>query len=355
MTSRRAAGSQTVSLAASPGGHLAELRAVRGAFADRRRVWVTGASSQADALREGGEEVHLLPAWGRDPPGVRGFPANLRTALRMVRARPVRVVVTTGAGLVVPYILAARLAGSAIVFIESMARVEDASLTGRIVAPLARVVLVQWPETGQVYHRARVCRPALLEAGAADAAGPGSGTFVSVGTRPEPFDRLLAMADRAVAARILPRPVVAQSGASRYRPESYGTTAWMAPPDVERAIMDARYVVCHAGAGMVAAAIAAGHRPLVLPRAREAGEHRTEHQRQLVEKLASLGAVVALEDQIGDHERQLADAPAGAGGGAGTGSEPASDRLPSVEEVLRAELGAVFESPDRGRGRQSGD
>ena len=249
-----------------------------------------------------------------------------------------RAVVTTGAGLVVPYVLAARLAGSAIVFVESMARVGDASLTGRIVAPLARTVLVQWPETSRVYRRARVCRPALLEAGANPAAAPGSGTFVSVGTRPEPFDRLLAMADRAVAAGILPRPVVAQSGASRYRPESYATTAWMAPPEVERAITDARYVVCHAGAGMVSAAIAAGRRPLVLARARAEGEHRTEHQGQLVAKLAASGAVVALGDEIGERELRLADAPARP-----EGAPP----LPSLEEVLRAELAALFERPER--------
>lgn len=334
MTPRAAHRSDAICLAASPGGHLAELRAVESAFADRGRVWVTGASSQADALRDAGEEVELLPAWGRDPPGVRGFPGNLRGALRLARTRPVRAVVTTGAGLVVPYVLAARLAGSAIVFIETMARVGGASLTGRIVSPLAHSVLVQWPETAQVYRRALVCRPALLEAGAARPVRPGRGTFVSVGTRPEPFDRLLAIADRAVAAGALPRPVVAQSGASRYRPENYAATAWMTPPEVERAIADARYVVCHGGAGMVSAAIAAGRRPLVLPRARAAGEHRTEHQAQLVDKLAASGAVVAVGEEIGERELRLADAPTPSGGG---------DRLPSVAEVLRAELAPIFE------------
>jgi UDP-N-acetylglucosamine transferase subunit ALG13 len=217
-----------------------------------------------------------------------------------------------------------------------MARVTGASLTGRIMAPLARAVLVQWPEASRIYRRATVCRPALLEAGAVDGHAPGSGTFVSLGTRPEPFDRLLEMVDHAVARGTLPQPVVAQSGASRYRPESFSTTTWMTPAEVERAIAGARYVVCHGGAGMVSAAIAAGRRPLVLPRARAAGEHRTEHQGQLVEKLAASGAVVALGDEIGESELRLADSPA---------RDEGTQRLPSVEEVLRAELAAVFGRP----------
>lgn len=319
-----------VCLAASPGGHLAELQAVAGAFAGRRRVWVTGASGQAEALRAAGEEARVLPAWGRDPPGLRGFPPNVRAATGLVRALRPALVVTTGAGLVVPFALAARLAGSELVLVESMARVLDASLTGRILAPLARVVLVQWPEMARVYRRARVCRPALLERRGGDArAAAGRGTFVSVGTRPEPFDRLLAMADRAVTSGALPEPVVAQSGASSYRPVSFSATPWLAPEEVSRAVGAARCVVCHGGAAMVAAAIGAGRRPLVLPRLRARGEHRTEHQAQLVDRLAARGAVVALREEIGEREVRLAAEP---------WTAPFVGRgVPSVEEALMRE------------------
>ena len=182
----------------------------------------------------------MLPAWGRDPPGLRGLGPNLRAAARAVRdARPL-LVATTGAGLVVPFALMARGAGARLVLVESMARVTDASLTARILAPLAGAVVVQWPEMREVLRGARVCRPALLDAAGGEAPGPdgardrGQGTFVSVGTRPEPFDRLLAMVDRSVARGLLPRPVVAQSGVSRYRPRSYSTRPWMAPDELSR-------------------------------------------------------------------------------------------------------------------------
>lgn len=330
-----APGRPLVCLAASPGGHLAELQAVAGAFDHWRRVWVTGPSPQADALRRKGEEVRMLPAWGRDPPGIRGFVPNLRAAARIARVCRPRLVVTTGAGLVVPLVLMTRASGSQLVLVESMARVSDASLTARILAPLARAVLVQWPDLGGALRGARVCRPALLESapvGSADVRG--EGTLVSVGTRPEPFDRLLALVDRAVASGVLPLPVVAQSGASTYRPVSYSARPSLPPGDLARALREARYVVCHGGAAMVSAAIGAGRRPLVLPRLRAAGEHRTEHQAQLVAKLAAVGAVVPVGDEIGPAELMAADAP---WSGAGLAGE-----RPSVESVLRAEADALL-------------
>jgi UDP-N-acetylglucosamine--N-acetylmuramyl-(pentapeptide) pyrophosphoryl-undecaprenol N-acetylglucosamine transferase len=271
-------------------------------------VWVTGASEQANALRASGEEVETLPPWGRDPPGARGLLPNLRAARRVaVRHRP-DLVVTNGAGLVVPFVLMARLLGSDVIVIETMARITQWSLTGKLLRPFADTVVVQWPEMRRG-RRTVVCRPALLEAAGSRPAPPGHGTFVSVGTRPEPFDRLLAMVDRAVGRGLLPMPVIVQSGSSSYRPAHYETTSSMTPRQVADALAGSRHVICHGGAGMVAMTVAGGKRPMVLARRRAAGEHRTEHQQQLVDKLASEGAIVALEEEIGEDELRQAERP----------------------------------------------
>jgi UDP-N-acetylglucosamine transferase subunit ALG13 len=331
---RTAHGSRVAWLAASPGGHLAELRAAAGAFDGWRRIWITGVSGQADELRGAGEEVRVLPAWGRDPPGPRGLPSNLRAAARVTRELRPGVVATTGAGLVVPLALMARAVGSRLILVESMARVSDTSLSARILAPVSTAVIVQWPEMRDTFRRARVCRPALLESSIAGPREHGEGTFVAVGTRPEPFDRLLAMVDRAVSDGLLPMPVVAQSGVSGYRPASYSARPSMAPEEVARQLRGARYVVCHGGAAIISEAIAAGCRPLVLSRLRAAGEHRTEHQGQLVQKLAAAGAVVALGDAISEEDLRAADAP----------RRPAAigREWPSVEKTLRDEAEAAL-------------
>jgi UDP-N-acetylglucosamine--N-acetylmuramyl-(pentapeptide) pyrophosphoryl-undecaprenol N-acetylglucosamine transferase len=323
---------QTVCLAASPGGHIAELQAAQAAFDGLRRVWVTGPSRQAEVLRAAGEDVQLLAAWGRDTPGLEGLVPNFRGAATLARSYRPRAVVTNGAGLVAPFALIARLTGSELIVIETMARVTKASLTGRVLGPFARSVIVQWPEMRDAYRRAIVCRPALLESAPARA-GEGQGTFVSVGTRQEPFDRLLAMVDQAVAEGLLPRPVIAQSGTSRYRPASYSASPSMTPTEMAEALRSARYVVCHGGSGLIAEAIVAGRRPLVLARRKAAGEHRTEHQQQLVSKLDAEGAVVALDRKITRRDVRMA---------AGQPDRRTSPSVRSLEAVLGDELSAVL-------------
>jgi UDP-N-acetylglucosamine transferase subunit ALG13 len=327
----------TVCLATSPGGHIAELLVARRAFDGFRRVWVTGPSRQADELRSEGEEVVLLPPWGRDPPGMRGLPANFAASMRLVAEHRPAAVVTNGAGLVVPFALLARVRGSRLLVAETMARVTDLSLTVKILAPLSSALFVQWPEVSR--KGAVVCRPVLLDAQASRRRA-GEGTFVSVGTRPEPFDRLLAAVDRAVENGLLPAPVAAQSGSSTYRARSYANEAWMAPKDVAEHLASARYVVCHGGTGIVAGAIAAGHRPLVMPRLRAAGEHRTEHQGQIVERLAAAGAVVPLQNEITAAAVMLADQPPEGG----TAPHPG----PSLEDALRRELVEALGDPGAG-------
>ena len=186
-------------LAGSPGGHLDLLTAV-GPSLDEPRAWVTAPGPQADDLARRGEQVERLPEYGRSP--VRVLP-NLVRAIRVLRDLRPAVVVASGASLVVPFCVLARLTGARIVFVETTARVGDASMSGRVISRLAEAVIVEWPETAARYRRAVLCRPALWEQ-IRRGEDQGEGTFVAVGTRHEPFDRLLRAVDDAVAAGVRP-------------------------------------------------------------------------------------------------------------------------------------------------------
>ncbi len=70
---------------------------------------------------------------------------NLALAVRViVRLRP-RVVLTTGAGVAVPFAWIGRLFGAKVVYVESATRIESPSLSLRLVRPVANTVYVQWP------------------------------------------------------------------------------------------------------------------------------------------------------------------------------------------------------------------
>jgi UDP-N-acetylglucosamine--N-acetylmuramyl-(pentapeptide) pyrophosphoryl-undecaprenol N-acetylglucosamine transferase len=313
-------------LAGSPGGHLDLLTAVGPQLQSTPRVWVTAPGPQADALERRGERVERLPEYGRSP--LRVLPNVVRAVAILRRVRP-RVVVASGASLVVPFSLLARLAGARLVFIETTARVGDASVSGRVISRVASQVLVQWEETALRYRRSVVCRPALWEQMADAGERAGEGTFVALGTRREPFDRLLRVVDDAVAAGLLPAPVIAQAGHSLHRPRQFQTVAWLEPEQVEDAARRARYVVCHSGSGIIGAALRNGHRPLVLPRLRHHGEHVDDHQLQIARKLEAMGLAVALDGPIQAAHLAAAAAPL---------PRAVQTRAPSVAEALQTAL-----------------
>ncbi len=74
---------------------------------------------------------------------------NLIAAHRLVRELRPKVVLTTGAGIAVPFAWVARLRGAQIVYVESLARIDGPSLTYRLIAPIAARRYVQWPELAE--------------------------------------------------------------------------------------------------------------------------------------------------------------------------------------------------------------
>ena len=202
-------------------------------------------------------------------------------------------------------------------------------MSGRVISRLADTVIVQWPETAARYRRAVLCRPALWEQ-IRRGEDAGEGTFVALGTRHEPFDRLLQAVDAAVAEGLLPGPVVAQSGHTRYRPAHFDTVAWLDPAQVEAAAGRARYVVCNSGSGSIGAALRHGRRPLVLPRRHDEGEHVDDHHVQIARKLEQMGLAIALDGAITAAHVVAASAPLPAATDAGD---------PSVADALRVAIG----------------
>ena len=65
------------------------------------------------------------------------------------------VVITTGALVAFPICLIAKIFGKHIIYIESFARVNSRSLTGRLLYPISDLFLVQWEEMLKFYPKAK--------------------------------------------------------------------------------------------------------------------------------------------------------------------------------------------------------
>ena len=136
----------------SSGGHLLQLHALRPAWEEFSRAWVTFDRSDSRSLLAAERVVH---AHGPTNRNALNLLRNLLLAVRViVRVRP-RVILTTGAGVAVPFAWVGRLFGAKVVYVESATRIESPSLSLRLVRPIASTVYVQWPELQQALPSAR--------------------------------------------------------------------------------------------------------------------------------------------------------------------------------------------------------
>ena len=139
-------------LVCSAGGHLLQLRLLEPVWTDRSRVWVTHRREDVLSLLSAEEVVF---AYGPTTRSVRNLIRNLALAWITVRRLRPRVLLTTGAGVAVPFAWIARLHGSKVVYVESLTRIERPSLSCRLIAPVASRIYAQWPELAQAMPRAR--------------------------------------------------------------------------------------------------------------------------------------------------------------------------------------------------------
>ena len=142
-TARRDRPGPELLLVCSSGGHLQQLYALRLAWEGFSRVWVTFDRSDSRSLLAGETVVH---AHGPTNRSARALLLNLGLAVRvLVRDRP-RAILTTGAGVAVPFVWIGRLLGARVVYVESATRIASPSLSLRLVRPFVSQIYVQWPE-----------------------------------------------------------------------------------------------------------------------------------------------------------------------------------------------------------------
>jgi beta-1,4-N-acetylglucosaminyltransferase len=139
-------------LVCSTGGHLLQLVALRAAWESFSRVWVTFDKSDAHSLLVGERVVHAFGPTNRD---LKNFFRNLGLAWRLVGTLRPRVILTTGAGVAVPFAWLGRLRGARVVYIESITRIDVPSLSCRLIAPVTARIYVQWPELESVVRGSR--------------------------------------------------------------------------------------------------------------------------------------------------------------------------------------------------------
>ncbi len=152
------AGRLPVLLVCSSGGHLTQLFALKPWWSSHRHRWVTFRLPDAESLLEA-EAVD----WAFHPTtrNVANLIRNFGLAWRIVRRERPEMIVTTGAGVALPFFLTGKLFGAKTVYIEVYDRIDTRTLTGRLCYPLTDRFLLQWEEQRTHYPKGIVVGPLL--------------------------------------------------------------------------------------------------------------------------------------------------------------------------------------------------
>lgn len=132
----------------SSGGHLTQLHVLGEWWRRHDTHWVCFNTEHGQDLLAG-EQV----TWAHHPT-TRNIPnllRNLVLAARVLRRERPDVVVSTGAGVALPFFLLARFYGARTAYLEVYDRIDSSTMTGRLCSPLADVFMLQWPEQQAVY------------------------------------------------------------------------------------------------------------------------------------------------------------------------------------------------------------
>ncbi len=132
----------------SSGGHLVQLQALRPWWESAERVWV---SFNTPDVRTSLDGERFIAAYH---PTTRNVPNALRNAVlafRVLRRERPDIVMSTGAGVAVPFFWAARALRIRTMYLEVFDRIDSPTLSGRLCYLVADAFLVQWAEQRSFY------------------------------------------------------------------------------------------------------------------------------------------------------------------------------------------------------------
>lgn len=120
--------------------------------------------------------------------------------------------------------------------------------------------------------------------------------LVTLGTHPQPMDRLLRKLDELVEAGEIGDEVIVQAPALGYAPKHLTVRSVLPFAELTALIVDADAVISHAGPGTLATVRLNGKVPVVVPRSRRHREHVDTHQEFYAQHLRKLSGYIVVDD-----------------------------------------------------------
>lgn len=121
--------------------------------------------------------------------------------------------------------------------------------------------------------------------------------FLTLGTYPMPFDRLLKAVDELAAVELKDVEIFAQIGFCNYVPKNIKFKRMIPKEEFDEIFIKSHGLIAHAGMGSIVMALDYNKPILVMPRLKQYAEHVNDHQLGTAQKFEELGHVLVAYDE----------------------------------------------------------
>lgn len=297
-----------ICLACSIGGHFTQMLELKEVYERYEHFFVTNLGRQTiSALK--GEKKYFIPdrkaQWANNlSTAMSIFLKQLFVSLIALYKENPDVIISTGAGDVFWILLIGKLLGKKIIFIESLSRVTTPSRSGRVIYMFANLFLYHWANLRAYYPKGIFVNSFFPLSKHINKGDNKYSYFVTVGTIPNDFSRLLTKIDELIEHGIIEGKVFVQKGYSKYLPENCEYTDFLDINEFEKQVKESNIIISHGGVGTLMTALKYGKKVIVVPRYRKFKEIKDDHQLEITRELEREGKIVALYD-IDDMEKAI--------------------------------------------------
>lgn len=147
---------KNILLISSLGGHLEQLLSLKSVIDQYEVTIVTEKNLSTKKLKDTYENILYVPFVSRKNlfRFIFNYVKILFISIKiLIKVKP-EIIISTGAGCVLPICILGRISGKKIIFIETFSRINSKTITGRICYYFAHVFVVQWEQLKELYPRA---------------------------------------------------------------------------------------------------------------------------------------------------------------------------------------------------------
>lgn len=276
-----------IALVCTRGGHFEQMTNLSDFYNCYNHFWITNRNKQTESELEK-ERTYFIEMGHFKKPWT--YLRQLTPALKIFAGEKPTHVLSTGSGRValVPFLLS-RVLKAKFIYIDTFSRVHGYSKFGTFLLKTKSKIYTQWedPQNGNAIY----IGPIFKQQEDQKRVGDSKYIFVTLGTRDEPFTRLVKAVEDLVTKSIIKEKVIIQAGRTKYSSNCVEVFDFCTPQMIEDLILNARYVITQESAGIGTQCLKYRTRFIVMPRDYKRGElpAKSDMKEDLHHKLEELG------------------------------------------------------------------